>query len=101
MEAYATPPGKKTRISPIAVNLQKISQQIFSSHLRLILGFIFPLQNLVGKGMYNGAILGVPYGINDKVEERELIRKGLSFLCGELLPPFTPLALSLRTHVEE
>ena len=32
------------------------------------------------KGMYNGAILGVPRKINDEVEERELIRKGLSSL---------------------
>ena len=32
------------------------------------------------KGMYNGAILGVPRRINDEVEERELIRKGLSSL---------------------
>ena len=32
------------------------------------------------KGMYNGAILGVPCRINDEVEERELIRKGLSSL---------------------
>ena len=32
------------------------------------------------KGMYNGAILGVPRRINDEVEERELIREGLSSL---------------------
>ena len=32
------------------------------------------------KGMYNGAILGVPRRIDDEVEERELIRKGLSSL---------------------
>lgn len=32
------------------------------------------------KGMYNGSILGVPRRINDEVEERELIRKGLSSL---------------------
>ena len=32
------------------------------------------------KGMYNGAILGVPHRINDEVEERELIREGLSSL---------------------
>ena len=32
------------------------------------------------KGMYNGAILGVTRRINDEVEERELVRKGLSSL---------------------
>ena len=32
------------------------------------------------QGMYNGAILVVPCRINDEVEERELIRKGLSYL---------------------
>ena len=28
--------------------------------------------------MYNGSILGMPRRINDKMEEREIIRKGLS-----------------------
>ena len=32
------------------------------------------------KGMYNGAILGVPPRMNDEVEEKELIRKGLPSL---------------------
>ena len=36
--------------------------------------------------MYNGSIVGMPHRINDEVEEREIIRKGLSSrqarLCG-------------------
>ena len=32
------------------------------------------------QGMYNGAILGVPCRINVEMEEKELIRKGLSSL---------------------
>ena len=32
------------------------------------------------KGMYNGSILRVPRKINDEVEEREIIREGLSYL---------------------
>ena len=34
----------------------------------------------IAKGMYNGAILRVPRRINDEMEERELVRKGLSSL---------------------
>ena len=32
------------------------------------------------KGMYNGSILAMPRRINDEVEEREIIREGLSSL---------------------
>ena len=38
------------------------------------------LQDIATKGMYNGAILEMTRRINNEVEERELIRKGVSSL---------------------
>ena len=34
----------------------------------------------ITKGMYNGSILAMPRRLNDEVEEREIIREGLSSL---------------------
>ena len=39
-----------------------------------------PPLGTTAEGMYNGSILAMPRRINDEVEEREIIRKGLSSL---------------------
>ena len=38
------------------------------------------MDGICSKGMYNGSILAMPRRINDEVEEREIIREGLSSL---------------------
>ena len=50
---------------------------------RSVQNFIFFRLQRTGtfpQGMYNGAILGVSYRINDEVEERELEKKALPSL---------------------
>ena len=63
---------KQPNRNNVMLLLDKMGQTIPSATLARIYG--------ATKGMYNGAILGVPCRINDEVKERKLIMKDLSSL---------------------